>query len=699
MARAHKSLVPPRATPDTPWLRRYAPVLLLIVAGTLISYAAFAFVQTRQQGALEDAFVKAAQHRSAVIQRSFARSIAALESVGALFASSRRLDRQQFRAFAQPMLARYPGLHSIGWIPQVTASRRAYFETEARKDFPHFQITERSDLGELRRASNRDLYYPVFYLEPYSGNELVLGFDFASSTSQLAALIRSRDTGQISATGKISLVKAETATTGMLLFLPMYRQASGQSSIEQRRDDLAGFATTILRIHDVVDFALDYLQPDAADVILFDAATAEDGGGLLYASRSIPDIARTSRAHIDEWLRERPLIHETEFQLAGRRFLTIQTPRATVYNAAPSLQAIGVLLGGLIFTGLLAAYVQLVRTRASEFGATTLALQKEVAERKRAQKKLLRARDFYLALFDRFPTLIWRSGADGKRNYFNEAWLEFTGRPLEREIGSGWIRGVHPQDVDHVTSRYLNAFVKKSPFQIEYRLQHQNGKYRWVVDIGRPFDDWKGRFGGYIGTCVDIHDRRLSQARLHQVNVQLERLSREDALTRIANRRRFDEYIGQEWDRAARRHAPLSLIIADIDYFKAYNDRYGHIAGDKTLREMARSFQLVVDRPADLVARYGGEELAVVLPETGAKGARSLAEKIHGAVRALAIPHEASPVTTYVTVSLGVGTITPTPDTSLSAFIEIVDRALYQAKQEGRNRTVTASLSSRISSE
>ncbi|MES3024366.1 MAG: diguanylate cyclase [Pseudomonadota bacterium] len=186
--------------------------------------------------------------------------------------------------------------------------------------------------------------------------------------------------------------------------------------------------------------------------------------------------------------------------------------------------------------------------------------------------------------------------------------------------------------------------------------------------------------------------RRLheSQAALAEANIELRRLAALDGLTGIANRRRFDEAIGAEWQRGRRDGKPLSVLMCDIDSFKAYNDSLGHVAGDQCIRQVAGLLASQLRRPADMVARYGGEEFAIVLPETELEGARLVAESCLAQLRALAIAHPGSKQGTTVTMSIGVASAVPGPEGSTDLLIRRADRALYTAKSDGRDRVVVA---------
>lgn len=183
---------------------------------------------------------------------------------------------------------------------------------------------------------------------------------------------------------------------------------------------------------------------------------------------------------------------------------------------------------------------------------------------------------------------------------------------------------------------------------------------------------------------LELKVKELSE--LKEANFKLESLSTLDGLTGISNRRSFDNYIDMSLKNCARSDKPISLIMADIDFFKNYNDNYGHLQGDDCLIKVAKTMASSVKRPLDFVARYGGEEFAVILPETDEEEAKVIAEIIRRNVEELKIIHEHSAAAPYVTLSLGIETILPKPDYSINELIENADRALYKAKQNGRNQ-------------
>lgn len=194
------------------------------------------------------------------------------------------------------------------------------------------------------------------------------------------------------------------------------------------------------------------------------------------------------------------------------------------------------------------------------------------------------------------------------------------------------------------------------------------------------------------------HELAEANTALVAVNDQLEKMSRTDGLLGIANRQYLNERLEQEWGRARREQALVALLMLDVDHFKLYNDTYGHQAGDRCLQAVAEAAKSAVRRPADLLARYGGEELAILLPNTGLSGAQQVAEHVVAHVNKMSIPHGSSPVAKHVTLSIGAAAMIPGRATPVAQLVDLADDALYQAKEGGRNRIVTVSCLERTKS-
>ena len=214
----------------------------------------------------------------------------------------------------------------------------------------------------------------------------------------------------------------------------------------------------------------------------------------------------------------------------------------------------------------------------------------------------------------------------------------------------------------------------------------------FISGLDRPEDEANGLKMGASDYIVKPFNQTVVMARvaLHLQVVRqrrmLERLANIDGLTELANRRRFDEVYDQEWQRARQSGQPLSLALLDIDAFKQFNDRYGHPAGDRALRAVARAADAAMQRPGELAARYGGEELLLLMPDTDAQSGHAVAEALRAAIAGLAIAHEASNVAPVLTVSVGGATFDPAGTEQQFELFEAADTQLYRAKQAGRNQ-------------
>jgi len=272
------------------------------------------------------------------------------------------------------------------------------------------------------------------------------------------------------------------------------------------------------------------------------------------------------------------------------------------------------------------------------------------------------------------PAFLWERLGDGRivLNRFNRAGYDATDGDIADALGTE-LADYHSHQPEIVARVKQTMSSGKSYHEQRPYTSRTTGQEYWLdINYTQPFEN-----------CILVISPDITRQKLAEE--ELRRLSYLDALSGIANRRYFEETIRREWRRAMRHKKPISLIMADIDHFKAFNDTYGHPAGDKCLKEVVTALQNALKRPADMVARYGGEEFAVVLPETDRDGARVVAEMQRLQVEALEIENAHSNVSSQVTISLGVASDMPIQNSTPKTIISAADEALYRAKSAGRN--------------
>ena len=248
-----------------------------------------------------------------------------------------------------------------------------------------------------------------------------------------------------------------------------------------------------------------------------------------------------------------------------------------------------------------------------------------------------------------------------------------------------WAARMHPEDREWVVDYCVLQSRSGIDHEADYRALTKDGEYIWIRDVVHVLRNADGEVEALIGFMFDISERKKTEEKLLQLQKELEELSFQDGLTRVANRRMFDSIIQVEWTNARRNSQPLSLIMLDIDYFKQYNDHYGHIQGDDCLKQVAEILSSAGTRANDFFARFGGEEFVLVLPQTDSDAAKKIAERCRKLIFKAQIPHAKSLIGPVLTISVGVGTVIPGYQDDSVDFINSVDQRLYQAKQLGRN--------------
>lgn len=282
--------------------------------------------------------------------------------------------------------------------------------------------------------------------------------------------------------------------------------------------------------------------------------------------------------------------------------------------------------------------------------------------------------------------IIYTIDQQGCLDFVSPGWTRLLGHQVDQVSGHDFREFVHPEDIPACEAfLYKTIVTGEAQRGVLYRVFHVDGSLRWHRSNVTPCFDENGAIVSCVGTAVDETDAVNRARQLEEANRALESLSITDGLTGIANRRHFDAVLHSEWTRSSRTRQPLTIIMIDIDFFKRYNDHYGHQAGDECLKQIATVLHSCAQRVSDLVARYGGEEFAVIAANSDGESGRHLAECIRASVESLALPHEDSP-RGCVTVSVGVASMARPHDLQPEELLRMADDALYLAKQRGRNR-------------
>ncbi len=592
-------------------------------------------------------FYRLADIRAANIRDSFHDVRTNLAVLVRFFESSQQVEREEFRTFVAPML-QSGAIQAYEWIQRVPAAEKEAVEAAVRQEgLGDFTIWQRDASGKRIAAMGRTEYYPIYFIEPQADGEPALGFDLGSEPLYRAALEAGAGAGLTTATEPISLVQDSGQPYRMLVLQPLFAAAAAGR--------LRGFAAGVLRLQSLLSETSTEAE---TEVRLLSLTPGRSGLRLLavYPPDFGSEAAAGAAARID--IRDFQAVYPL-FDF-GRTYVLAIQPTPAFHVAHPARVGWLVGLTGLLLVGVFAAFVGALRDR-------QVVLEREVRER---TAELRESEERFHQMFEKHDAvMLLIEPENGKILDANQAAVRYYGYPLW-QLRAMTVEDINTQPHEEMAGQRAPQ-IQRNCFLFHHRLA--NGDIRTVEVHSSPI-----RLRTRPILFSIIHDITERVAQEHE----LRRLATTDALTGLANRRRFLEQLGLELARFQRYAKPAALLMLDLDHFKEVNDQHGHAAGDAVLRHFAALARRAL-RKIDRIGRLGGEEFGALLPGTDEEGARQLAERLRNRVAESPASTETGAI--GFTVSIGVTLFAPA-DAKIESVLIRADRALYRAKETGRNR-------------
>lgn len=499
-------------------LRMRLFVILPVCLATILTVLAFQEIRVDKWHRIQAEFTRKAQIMATTLGSNPESYVDVLYSIKGLFDSSKTVDRQEFHIFVQRLFDRHSGIQALEWIPVVTHPQRSLCEAAARRDgFSEFQITERQSQGQMVPAARRAEYFPVYYVGPYAGNELALGFDLASNSARQAAISHSRNTGKLTATARVTLVQDQEKQNGVVVFLPVYGQQGEPATIEARRAALRGFVLGVFRIGDMVTSAPKAFDPNNVIYSLHDH-TAPAGEQLLWQhGPAIQSNAGALRSHRQE-TNAAGLKYRNTYDIGGRNWTIFFTPTVGYLSAYQSWDVWAVLAGGLLFTSLVGALIISVVGRSAELATANASLQNKIVEKNQVEAKVRESSENFRALVNSAPDAILIVDHQGLitfanrqvENIFGYQIAEILGQPHDILLPEGF-RDIHAR---HRATYRGKPYAHHMAEDRQIYGLHKNGT-EFPVEVGlSPFNTETNP--QVISIVRDISKRKRSEEALRK---------------------------------------------------------------------------------------------------------------------------------------------------------------------------------------
>jgi PAS domain S-box-containing protein len=513
------------------------------VIGIVLSVSVFIIVLDWEHQRIQTEFKEDAEERFEALKREIESDLHVLDSIEAFYTHAHKIGRSEFRHFVKHFLLRHPSIQALEWIPRIPNNQRETYEKAAKQDgFPNFQITDRKTQGKMIRAPQRNEYFPVYFVEPYKGNEIALGFDLGSEQARLEALERSRDNGKMVATARIKLVQETSGQFGFLVFEPIYREDVLMDSVESRREKLEGFALGVFRIGDIVEKSVSYLTTKGIHFYLYDESGPMQDR-LLYFHQSRLSKAVTMSKRSEEAKSETGFQYAKTLNVAGWKWMVWYTPLPEYIAAKKTWQPLGVLLVGLLFTASWGTYLlinikrterieKLIKERTDELSIANEELRHEISERRYVEEALRESEEKYRSLVANAMDAIFIV-QEGLIKFPNPITLALTGYSQEELTTLPILTFIHPDDRDMVFDNHRRRLEgEEVPSTYSFRIIKKKGEELWG-QINAALITWDGK-PAVLCFIRDITERKQIEQEKANVEEQLRQSQKIEAIGRLA---------------------------------------------------------------------------------------------------------------------------------------------------------------------
>lgn len=582
-----------------------------------------------------------------LLERELEINLEVLYSLDSFYKSSNYIDRDEFKQFTTPFIERLDSIVALEWIPRVKDEEREKYEQSARADgFTFFEFTKKIKQGKMVVQDKKDEYYPVYYLEPYYGNELALGYDLGSSEARLKTIQEAYFTRGFVATPPITLIQRGGAK-GILIFSPSFNKENPR--------ELDGLFLGVYVIENILKHVEKRFKYFPIHIEISDFETKSK----LYNNEleSSENSSFTYSKKIDV--------------ISKKWYIEAKASEHFIDEEKTYLEYVIFIVGSIITV--LFVYIEyLLLKEKNTLSKLNDKLQNEVNQKTKELNQYIDTINKHI--------IISKTDLHGKITYVSQAFEKISGYKREELIGKPHSIVRHPDIPREIFRNMWKTIQKQNIWRGNIKNLRKDGSYYWVTSSISPDYDKANNHIGYISIRHDITDKK-----------KIEQISITDELTSLYNRRYFNESVNRELREADKNSKDLCFSMLDVDNFKLYNDTYGHHKGDIVLKSIADTMIKVISNRG-LVFRLGGEEFGVLFYSSSKQEAFYLIEELRISIENLKIEHSKNSASEFVTASFGLLYLSHGASVTSDRLYTLADEGLYDAKKRGRNQVVLKSL-------